>query len=359
MACRTICLDSCLKSRDGRCSDGWTGDEGLEGKPVCALGHDCADCGPREVCPVDGLPQVTLPRAVLTPASAASVLRPVQVLFMIMGSSRLRSRSDRAYGSWCRSQRGVRCLFVADEEPSQRAASANASMPLLSISAHVPKKCCVHTSRRKASFFCSSHRAATLTAQYRFLPALSHVQASAAFASGAFKWVVLVDDDTFVHVPRLLWLLARLDARAPIYAGDFGSSSDAAHNQVPHFACGGGGSVLSAAAVRLMDVSRCVRLYHGRCMQSDWMIGGCARLHNVSELRSLGCGTCDPKRIDVAGVRAKLREDRCFFLQNAKAFAKDLPACRRAAAIVHLLGLSASEQAALLQVGHEVGWRGG
>ena len=126
----------------------------------------------------------------------------------------------------------------------------------------MPKSCCTRRSRhgsRSSRFFCTSHHAATLHAQYRFLPALRHVQASAAFASGAFKWIVLIDDDTFVFVPRLLSLLARLDAESPIYAGDFGSSGDAARLHVPRFACGGGGSVLSAAAVRRMDVARCMR----------------------------------------------------------------------------------------------------
>ena len=64
-------------------------------------------------------------------------------------------------------------------------------------------------------------------------------------------------------------------------------------------------------------------------------------MHNVTELRSLGCGTCDPKRIDAPAVRAKLREDRCFFLQNAKAFVADAKAH---AAIVHMQGFSEADQ---------------
>jgi len=342
--CRTVCLDQCDTSRDGRCSDGWHGDDG--GKPLCNLGHDCYDCGPRELCSVDG---VMLPKAVVTQDLHPSI-RPVQVLFIIMGSTRLRSRSERAFRSWCQSQRGSRCLFVTDDGPRQRADSANASMPQLLVDVRAPKRCCVRTGRRRVpSFFCSPHRAATLPSQYRFLPALRHVQTSDAFTSGAFKWVVIIDDDTYVYVPRLLWLLARLDPKTPIYTGDFIASGDATRHKVPRFACGGGGSVLSAEALRRMDVTKCMRLYHGRCMQSDWMIGGCAHMHNVSALRSLGCGTCDPKHIDIPSLRTKLREDRCFFLQNAKGLSKELPRCRHAAAIVHLLGLSAGEQSVLLQ----------
>ena len=340
--CREVCLNSCAKARNGRCSDGWLGDESTEGKPSCALGTDCADCGVRELCrTAGGSKHLLLPRAVLAAAPLA-VLRPVQVLFVVMGSSRLHFRSERAYSSWCRSQRGIRCLFVADDNAARADAVANHSMPLLSIAAHTPESCCSRRSRslRRHGFFCNTHRAVTLRAQYHFLPALLHVKRSAAFASGAFKWVVLIDDDAFVFVQRIFWLLTRLDAEHSVYAGDFGSSGEATHMQIPHFACGGGGSVLSAAALRRMDVARCMSMYHTRCMQSDWMIGGCARLHNVSELRELGCGTCDPKHINIANVHMRLREDRCFFVQNSDKFAESLPLGPHSGAIVHTMGMS-------------------
>ena len=115
---------------------------------------------------------------------------------------------------------------------------------------------------------------------------------------------------------------------------------------IPHFACGGGGSVLSAAALQRMDVEQCLDRYHTRCMQSDWMIGGCARAHNVSELRELGCGTCDPKHLrdpkNRAAVIRKLRDERCFFLQHAEQFAKELPLGRHSGAIVHGLDATAA-----------------
>ena len=100
-------------------------------------------------------------------------------------------------------------------------------MPWVTVSAgSPPARCCTRrpgggggsASRRSAGFFCRSHRALTLHAQYRFLPALAHVQQSAAFRRGAFKWVVVVDDDAFVFVRRLLWLLARLDETKPLCA---------------------------------------------------------------------------------------------------------------------------------------------
>ena len=104
--------------------------------------------------------------------------------------------------------------------------------------------------------------------------------------------------------------------------------------------------VLSIAALRRMDISGCLTRYHSRCMQSDWMIGGCARQHNVSELRELGCGTCDPRRLKEGWkqnqIRQRLKGDRCFFLQNAVPFAKELPLGRHAGAIVHGLDNTAA-----------------
>lgn len=92
--------------------------------------------------------------------------------------------------------------------------------------------------------------------------------------------------------------------------------------------------MLSAAAVRRMDIARCLALYHTRCMQSDWMIGGCVRRHNISELRLLGCGTC-AKHVDRSFVRAGLKEERCFFMQNALGFKADMDAARLPPAILH------------------------
>ena len=48
-----------------------------------------------------------------------------------------------------------------------------------------------------------------------------------------------------------------------------------------------------------------------RCMQSDWMIGGCAARHNVSFIRTLGCSTCDRKRADALAASGRLQV-RCL-----------------------------------------------
>ena len=51
------------------------------------------------------------------------------------------------------------------------------------------------------------HRAVTLRHQYRFLPALAHAKALEGWRSGAFQWLVLVDDDAMVYPERLARVL--------------------------------------------------------------------------------------------------------------------------------------------------------
>ncbi|KAL1518892.1 hypothetical protein AB1Y20_003167 [Prymnesium parvum] len=339
--CRRACTNSCSKARDGRCHDGWLGDETPVGRPDCPLGSDCADCGARQLCGLPGT-KLTLPLAVLPNAQTTS-LRLSQIIFMVMGSTRYRQRTLRTQRTWC-SIDGVRCLFFSDDSPVAGGDSVGHSeldrepFPSVRVRApRPPRSCCTRRGRSK-SFFCEHHRLITLQAQYRFLPALQVVRTSAAFKAGKFRWVVLVDDDSFVFPRRLRWLLSRLDYRKLVYLGDFGSSGEATQMHIPHFACGGGGSILSAAALERMELMDCLRQFRGRCMQSDWMIGGCARRHNVSFLRELGCGTCDPRRIDVKAIYSRLKEDRCFFLQNADAIAKHLPSGAHSPAILHGLG---------------------
>ena len=230
MDCRTVCTNVCGRAADGKCQDGWLGDEDSSGHPACALGTDCADCGSRRLCAADrAAPQLVLPKYVLPRSEGRPRLRAVQVLFMVMGSSGMRANLVRAFSSWCRSGRGIRCLFFSDaiftdgsggaEMDGQRAAvsiaggaftvSNRTQLPLVTVSMSPPPRSCCTASHKKG-FFCNTHRSTTLRAQYRFLPALAHVKRSAAFASGAFRWLVLVDDDSYVFTSRLLWLLALL-----------------------------------------------------------------------------------------------------------------------------------------------------
>mmetsp|Transcript_14955 Transcript_14955/g.45675 ORF Transcript_14955/g.45675 Transcript_14955/m.45675 type:complete len:207 (+) Transcript_14955:771-1391(+) len=92
-----------------------------------------------------------------------------------------------------------------------------------------------------------------------------------------------------------------------------------------------------------MDIDNCIDDYHRRCMQSDWMIGGCAARHNVSFIRTLGCSTCDRKRADALAASGRLQASfnnaQCFFAQN---FPSGVQPGTRAPAIVH--GFSDAER---------------
>ena len=206
-----VCRDGCATAHDGVCYDGGVGSVAGLGTRMCALGTDCADCGPRTICRVPDT-QLTLPRPLLR-AEASTALKEREILFMIMGSSRFKQRSKRAHDSWCTRQ-GATCLFFRERRfdvPSTRPADEPA-MAIVDVGVRAPHDCCNETATRSAAsggvvaggaastFFCLSHRAQTLRAQYRYLPALQHVKASAAFRAGRFRWVVLVDDDSFVFM---------------------------------------------------------------------------------------------------------------------------------------------------------------
>lgn len=129
-------------------------------------------------------------------------------------------------------------------------------------------------------------------------------------------------------------VLARLNASLPLHVGDFwrpmatlshaggkyrpgrrdglGGGSSLGD---PQYACGGGGSVFSRAALESMDVTDCITRLHTRCSQSDWMVGECARRAGVRFIADHGC-TCVEWRDDTEGrVREGLRRGSCAFLQ--------------------------------------------
>lgn len=135
-------------------------------------------------------------------------------------------------------------------------------------------------------FFCDAHRVRTLSAQHRFLPALAHAKgafftaahttrrsahgssherasgSAAGWAGTAMgstsmpsaasaatpRWLVLVDDDSYIGFHALR---SRLEALgdAPLYSGDLVDWSKMPYwrgeGKQPAFACGGAGTVLT------------------------------------------------------------------------------------------------------------------
>ena len=150
-----------------------------------------------------------LPRHACERRPDAAPLAAAEILFLIMGSRRYRLRSLRAHRTWCAQPHRLSCLFFSDERKAGNDAAGEAAdpsgVPLVEVRAAKPprsKSCCPPRSK---STFCDAHRAATLPAQYRFLPALQHVKASAAFRQGRFRWLAVVDDDSFVFPTHLRW----------------------------------------------------------------------------------------------------------------------------------------------------------
>ena len=183
--------------------------------------------------------------------------------------------------------------------------------------------------------FCGRHPNKTLPSQYRFLPALAHARRThlAQLEAAARKWVVLVDDDSFVSLPRLLQLLGQVNHSQSVQLGDFVRTSRNETHWIRPFACGGGGTVLSRAAVLATDFHNCARRFAGTCMQSDWMIAFCLG-KNVLPVTRFGCRACmreGPAQLAhvqqayVHSLRHNLLEQRCAFAQFTFAMERFLP----------------------------------
>ena len=270
----------------------------------------------------------------LTPKPTASALAALQrpephqplqateVRFMILSSCLHSERLQLADWTWCSE---VKCWAYLDTDCKASLAASIRAVRVVTpreylMDHFLPSRngsaCCEPAVRQSntssswdglgpSSFFCTPHRQLTFSAQacrsacpshmandplsapparpppqYRFLPALAHGRAGsmAELKDGRLKWLVLVDDDSSVLLPRLLSVLAPYDDQARIQLGDFlvdDASSGAAQDQwLRPFACGGAGTVLSAGAARATDFAGCAMRYQHACLQSDWVSQG-------------------------------------------------------------------------------------
>lgn len=238
-----------------------------------------------------------------------------RILILVLGTSRQpeAARSDLQRSTWCRPP--SHCVLVTEgkdegevllhdfrrlkSRPDHESRSTK-----LRVRAPSPDRCCADAADEKTrEFFCSRHRKRTLASQYRFLPALqwakrqvTHTPSNGRLTSVggtchrqqryySYDWVALVDDDSYVFVNNLARLLASKCPDESLHLGDFYVDH---HTGKPSFACGGGGSIFSRGALDVMDIAKCIRISEDHaekkiwCQQSDWMIGMCARMHNVN-----------------------------------------------------------------------------
>ena len=214
------------------------------------------------------------------PAVATEVVPDnVPIVFAVLtGKEHHGDRAMAAKQTWCE---GIgACIFFSD--------TPSATLPTISISFDgLPETLSVYE-----------------RAQLRYLPVLNYMRElmlsgkNTKFAQT--KWLLVVDDDTFVFYHNLYQNLAALDASVPIYTGDVipeswlpvdrdGSGRELGVSSNTLFVNGGGGSVFSRAAVEQMNTEACVNnSFPGRPWwqwQSDWMVGACAAEAGIAPLR--------------------------------------------------------------------------
>jgi hypothetical protein len=298
-------------------------------------------------------------------------LRLDEIHFVVMSSHEVIERALYANHTWC-SYAESRCTFAS---PGRICAASGGCLNTMLVSGKAPANCCA-----QRGFFCKQHRAETLNAQYRFLPALFEYKRRPEFASA--KWVVLVDDDAFVFVENLRrhlenvceaacyallpprpanakqcgplpaiqtvrpsppsdasalprWPLppslpAQYPPHVPLYMGEFLEGAGWS------FVCGGGGSVLSRAAMERMDLHGCIKSIQRKCMQSDWMLAECAHRSKVRSVKSHGCNSCSHISRKRAHAIIRTRLPTCHFMQQSALFIPYLsPSTTGVPSIIH------------------------
>jgi hypothetical protein len=204
---------------------------------------------------------------------------PPEIMFAVLtGKEHHQDRAEASKQTWCTDINA--CIFFSDK-PSE-------SLPTVSISFEgLPQSLSKYSK-----------------AQLRYVPVLNYMRElimsgqDEMFAKA--KWLVIVDDDTFVFHHNLASYLRTLDDTTPIYTGDVvpdewlpvsrdGMGNELGVSSPTVFVNGGGGSVFSRAALQKMDTERCVNnTMPGQPWwrwQSDWMIGACAADAGITPLR--------------------------------------------------------------------------
>jgi hypothetical protein len=200
------------------------------------------------------------------------------VFAVVTGKEHHQDRAEPVKSTWCTDINA--CVFFSDT-PSE-------SLPTVAISFEGLPQSLSKYSR----------------AQLRYVPVLNYMRELITSGQDEMlskaKWLVIVDDDTFVFHHNLASYLATLDDTTPIYTGDVvpdewlpvsrdGMGNELGVSSPTTFVNGGGGSVFSRKALEMMDTERCVNnSMPGQPWwrwQSDWMIGACAADAGITPLR--------------------------------------------------------------------------
>ena len=169
-------------------------------------------------------------------------LEASQLLIVIVASCTRPKQLRVADETWCSPHyhAGVRCVAYLDcDEPPPTTAAEVVPASEYVVPWHAPhEQCCddrveflspdgwdgIGPSR----YYCvgsssyARHAAQTLPAQYRFVPALRH--ATSMHMRDETRWLVMVDDDSWVAVSRLLQVLGEYNYEEPLQASPAPSS---------------------------------------------------------------------------------------------------------------------------------------
>ena len=163
-------------------------------------------------------------------------LEPRNLLVALLSSCKRSEQLRVADETWCSPHHhdGMRCVAYVDcDEPPRTTAAEVVPASEYLVPWHEPHgQCCDKRVDAlspdgwdgigPSSYYCAddsshgTHVAQTLPAQYRFMPALRH--ATSMHMRDETSWLVMVDDDSWVAVPRLLQVLGEYNHEEPLQA---------------------------------------------------------------------------------------------------------------------------------------------
>ena len=166
--------------------------------------------------------------------SGGAPLEARQLLIAVLASCALPDRLRVADETWCSPHHhdGVRCVAYVDcDEPPPTTGALIVPASEYMDPWHAPHgECCDEEVKYRAPdgwdgvgpsrYYCASegpysqHAMQTLAAQYRFMPALRH--ATSLHMRDDTRWLVMVDDDSWVALPRLLQVLDEHNHEEPL-----------------------------------------------------------------------------------------------------------------------------------------------
>ena len=231
-------------------------------------------------------------------------MKPQQpIIFGVITGGGMEERYGSIAKTWCGPELGA-CVYFSND--TARASQA-APVPTVDIVQETLDRHSYPNWALRSEYYWPVYR----SAQLRFIPALHWLRErvmadpaknpKTAQYFGAAKWVLLVDDDSFVFYHNLKTHLESLDHNKKIYTGLVSPSywiptnltynghgeehRDGFVNSWDLFVNGGSGSIFSIAAMRDLNTQDCVDEMKpdGRWWQyqSDWAVGSCARRRNI------------------------------------------------------------------------------